>query len=191
MGRRREPGLIVGRLRSYVRPLQGAAIFVHSRLDRLVAYRDDGDLVDLERFWRLEQGGVVGDGPLHNGTRFVRTPGPYQTSASASAQTSDATVTTCGTVTLTDGKVTLVSGRVVARKSDGTKGAGYLLEAAYRRAGGTVTLIGAVLADATFEDDATWDCTFDISGTTVRIRVTGAAAETIDWVSRLATLAAP
>jgi len=96
-------------------------------------------------------------------------------------QTTDATVTTLLAYTPTDAKTTLIVALVAARSSVPT-GASYIRRFTVRRAGGTVTAISTVeTIGSDDEDTAAWDATLDISGTTVRVRVTGAAATTIDW----------
>ncbi len=94
-------------------------------------------------------------------------------------QTTNATVTTVDLVTLTNGSVTGIQATVHARK-DGTDQAVYFLRAAVIQEGGTAALIGAVDQLAR-EDQAAWDATIDISTNTARVRVTGAAATTIEW----------
>ena len=116
---------------------------------------------------------------------------PWTSTASATAQTTDATVTTCGTVTPADATVVLVEAAVVGRKSDGTAGAVYRLAAGFRRAGGTVTQIGVLTVVVAIEDNVLWDAVFDVSGTAIRVRVTGVAATTIDWKTRIAVNLAP
>ena len=98
--------------------------------------------------------------------------------------TTDATVTSVLEYTPTDAYVTQIKARVIGRKSDGTAGAAYEVTACVRRAGGTVTLIGAVAATSTMEDNASWAATIDVSGTLVRVRVTGVAATTINWKAK-------
>ena len=49
---------------------------------------------------------------------------------------------------------------------------------------GTVT-INAVDTELTQEDQAGWDCTLDVSGSNIRVRVTGAANNTIDWACKV------
>lgn len=102
--------------------------------------------------------------------------------ACTATQTTNGTQTTAGTYTPADGKAVEVVVRVSGRKSDGTQAGGYLLSAAFRRAGGTTTQVGTTTALATHEDDAGWDATLDASGTDVRVRVTGAGATNVDWL---------
>ncbi|MBM4134413.1 MAG: hypothetical protein FJ245_11655, partial [Nitrospira sp.] len=94
--------------------------------------------------------------------------------------TTDATATTLLSVKLMANTTYLLEARVVARRTGGSSGtaddgAGYVIRAAYQTATGTVTLIGAVSQIFVAESQAGWDCTFDVSGLLVRLRVTGAA----------------
>lgn len=101
-----------------------------------------------------------------------------------SVQTTDATVTTCGSYTLPDKTVALVHAFVVSRTSGGVS-AGYERVGLFKREGGGAALVGAVATPFTAEEVAGWDCTLDVSGNDIRCRVSGAAATTIDWMSRL------
>lgn len=98
----------------------------------------------------------------------------------SNVQTTDATVTTLFSWTILDEAVTQVIARVGACNSTGASTASYVRQVNAKRDGGTVTL-GTVATPFTHEDSAAWDCTIDNSTSTGRIRVTGAAATTIDW----------
>jgi hypothetical protein len=128
-------------------------------------------------------GAATGQVLAYDGASFVPANAP---GAVGRVQTTDATVTTAASFTPADGTVVSVWVAVDARQTDGTKGASYLRRALYRRVGGTVTLIGSVQTIGTdAEETAGWDATLDISSTLVRVRVTGAAATTIDWTARI------
>jgi hypothetical protein len=104
------------------------------------------------------------------------------------AATTDATVTTLNTIAIAASKTYLIEARVVARRTGGTAGtaddgAAYIRRAVYKTAAGVVTLIGSVQDGLTSESVAGWDCTLDISGTNVRVRVTGAVDTNITWHS--------
>lgn len=119
------------------------------------------------------------------GARGLRLVTPWDDVAYATVQTTDATVTTCGTVVLPAGKTTRVEIVVVAYKTDGSQGASYKRAWTWRRTGDTVTAIGNQEGGVSQEDNAAWDCTLDVSGTSARVRVTGAAATTIAWSSSI------
>lgn len=95
-----------------------------------------------------------------------------------SVQTTDATVTTCASYTPTDGKTSMITVTVAAHKTDHTAGDFAVLMAGFYRNGGTVTQIGSTTAVVA---TSTWTATLDVSGTSVRVRVTGAGATTINW----------
>lgn len=101
--------------------------------------------------------------------------------------TTDATVTTLDTIAITASNTYLIEARVAARRTGGAAGtaddgAVYIRRAMVTTKAGTVT-INAVQDDLTQEDQAAWDCTLDVSGTSIRIRVTGAANNNVTWHS--------
>ncbi len=131
-------------------------------------------------------GSTIGQQLVHDGGRFAPSGG------GGTLQTTDGNVATAATYTPADGKAVTVRATVVARQSDGTKAAGYVRQATFRRAGGTTTQIGTTTTIGTdHEDTASWDATLDASGTAVRARVTGETAKTIDWTVRFEVVGAP
>jgi len=99
------------------------------------------------------------------------------------ASTTNATVTTCGFYQMADNQTAVVTVTVAAHRDNHTQGAGYVMVGAFRRSGGTVTQIGVTTVLSAREDNVAWDAILNISGTTVRVRVTGAAAVNIAWRS--------
>ena len=97
------------------------------------------------------------------------------------AQTTNATQTTNGTLTLSDNTAVYVEATVIAMQSDGSDRNLYHLEGLFYRDGGGATQQGATTSITTIESEASCDCIFDVSSNSVRIRVTGVAAETWDW----------
>lgn len=97
-------------------------------------------------------------------------------------QTTDGTVNVVAwtSPTLSNGVMHHVEAVVVAN-TNGTSGATYRVSGSYRTSGGTTTIIGAVTAAHTGEDVAGWNATLGVSGATVRVLVTGAAATNINW----------
>lgn len=95
--------------------------------------------------------------------------------------TTDATETTLDSFTLATDTMVVVTYVVTAIKDDETEAATYIRTACFRNDSGAVTQVGSTQDGGTFEDDATWDCTIDKSGTTIRCRVTGKAATNIRW----------
>jgi hypothetical protein len=101
-----------------------------------------------------------------------------------SVTTSNATTATAATIAIASGNTYLIEARIVARRTDGSSndGASYVRRGTYTTKSGTVTLMGSVQTIGTdAEDQAGWDATLDISGTDVRVRVTGAASNDITW----------
>lgn len=98
-------------------------------------------------------------------------------------QTTAAGPTTAITLTLPDESAFMAELRAVGMKTDGADRAMYHREALfYRDGGGGATLQGTVQDLGTpQESNAAWDATMDASGNTVRVRLTGAAATTINW----------
>ncbi|GMU50990.1 MAG: hypothetical protein AMXMBFR33_01360 [Candidatus Xenobia bacterium] len=101
--------------------------------------------------------------------------------------TTDATVTTLATIALTASRTYHVEARVLARRTGGTAGtaedaASYVIHGTWKTVGGVTTLVGALTADHTAEDQAGWDATIDSDGAgNIRVRVTGAANNNITW----------
>jgi hypothetical protein len=59
--------------------------------------------------------------------------------------------------------------------------AGYKIIGTFKNDGGTLTLVGSVGAVYTAENTAGWAATLDVSGTNIRVRITGAASTRISW----------
>lgn len=101
--------------------------------------------------------------------------------------TTDATVTTLHTFTLPASTNVGMEVRVAARRTGGVSGtaedgAYYILNALYKMVSGTTaTIIGSVAQTVVGESQAGWDATLDTTGATVRVRVTGAAGNTVVW----------
>lgn len=111
---------------------------------------------------------------------------PTETVYQNRTATTDATVTTLHTFTVPASTTYYIHATVVARRTGGTggtaeDGAGYEIIGTYKNVSGTATLIGAVSALYTAEDQAGWNATFDTTGATVRVRITGAADNNISW----------
>jgi hypothetical protein len=110
---------------------------------------------------------------------------PWASHTSTSVQTTDATQTTCGSYTVPNNSAVTAKLLVTGLKSDFTASCGWELTLTARNAGGTVTIEGggAIIVGPT-DGATTWSVTVDVSGTSLRLRVTGAAATTIDWTAR-------
>lgn len=100
--------------------------------------------------------------------------------------TTDATPATLLTISLLPSRTTLLRAQVIARRTGGSggtaeDGAGYVFTGTYKMVAGAATLIGAVTAVHTAEDQAGWAATFTVSGGNVLVTVTGAANNTVTW----------
>lgn len=105
----------------------------------------------------------------------------------ATATTTDATVTTLASIPVVPLGGITVKGYVTGRKADGSAGASReILAAARRTAAGNVTSIGTDHGTLVEDSAGTPAITTDVDTTTqtVRIRVTGIAAETWQWTAR-------
>jgi hypothetical protein len=108
---------------------------------------------------------------------------PIQT---GTVSTTDATVTTILTIPITTNSQTTFQVTVAARRTGGSSGAAadgasYIRGVSVKDNAGTPTIIGSSAMMTDQESQAGWDVTFDISTTNLRIRVTGAANNNIDW----------
>lgn len=103
----------------------------------------------------------------------------------ATIQTTDATVTTCGSYTLPDECAAFVSAKVLGVQSGSANTGGFLLNAVVEAQSGTRALVSTADQTIIKRDVGTWDAVIDVSGNDVRVRVTGVAATTIDWQTTL------
>lgn len=117
---------------------------------------------------------------------------PFDDERLNTVTTTDATVTTIWSDTLADNTAYRFEAIVVARGTAAAARATYhRVCTVYREAAGAATLQGAVLAPTTdAESVAGWDVTFDVTGNTLRLRVTGAAATAIRWNARITNILA-
>lgn len=100
--------------------------------------------------------------------------------------TTDATVTTLHTYTIPASTTVVLEAHVVARRTGGVAGtgedgAGYGIVATFKNVAGTATQIGATTVLYSHESVAGYDCVFDVTGATARVRVTGVASTNITW----------
>ena len=101
-------------------------------------------------------------------------------------QTTGNTVTNIIALTMPDTTVATVQTRTIARETDGTNRAMYEDIGLFYREGGSATLQGAVANPiAAIESDAAWATTLNTTGNAFRLRVTGVAATTINWITDL------
>ena len=97
--------------------------------------------------------------------------------------TTDATQTVAAVVETATDRAYLLTAKVVATETtDHDEAASYGRAATFANDGGTVSQVGSTTDLWTHEDTAGWDVDFNISGTDVRLRVTGAAATAVSWL---------
>lgn len=98
--------------------------------------------------------------------------------------TTDGITTTLVTVTLDDDAIYVFDLYVIARRTDSSKQAVFHRKVAvFREAGGSATIIGTILTPLTRPVSTNYTATFDVTGNDLRVRVTGQAAETVNWES--------
>lgn len=103
-------------------------------------------------------------------------------------QTTDATGTTLGTFQLPVGSVGFAKATIVARESSAGTSSGWQIAGAAKHLAGNAAIIGSVQSLVAVQQDllaATWIATLDAAGNDIRIRITGQAATTIDWMAEL------
>lgn len=100
--------------------------------------------------------------------------------APVSVQTTDATQTTLTSIATTNSKGHTLLVVVQATKSDRSSCTSWMHLLSVTNASGTVT-IRNTLQVALDDPGTTYAVAYDVSGTSVRVRVTGAAATTLDW----------
>ena len=100
--------------------------------------------------------------------------------------TTDATETTLATVPVEADSVIILTAFVKGRRTNGADRGGFIRRAVVFRSGaGAATLEGSVNSPFTRFSDSNWDVTIDVDGgNNARIRVTGVAAQNIDWTSK-------
>jgi len=114
----------------------------------------------------------------------------------AQVSTTDATVTALWTFAITAGitKTWMIKARVLARRTGGAAGdandsAGYERTAVVKNVAGTISVVGATGDVFTAEDQAGWNCTIDVSALNIRVMVTGAVNNNVDWIGQIEVMA--
>ena len=106
----------------------------------------------------------------------------------ATVQTTDATQTTCGTYTVPLATVINVTMYIEAYSAAAGDAKVFQLVGGIERIAGGAVVCGSILNLITAQGTAgatTWSVTADVSGNDLRVRVTGALATTINWMSRM------
>lgn len=100
-------------------------------------------------------------------------------------QTTDATPTTIATIATTTDKGHALDLTVGAAKDDRSVGVTFKILAHVSNVAGVCTVRNQAIFASDgrdpLEPTVLWDVEIDVSGTHIRVRVTGAAATTIDW----------
>lgn len=95
--------------------------------------------------------------------------------------TSTSSTTTMLSINVPDNTLISVRARIRARSTTGN-GALYVIEGAYKRSGGTVTVVGSGPTKTVQQEDvAAWDATLAISGTSIAVNVVGENAVNTTW----------
>jgi hypothetical protein len=130
---------------------------------------------------------------------FLAANGDSQVSSMvASGQTTDATQTEIFLDAVAASKrMTIASNtswrfrvEILAHRTGTNESASYEVKGLIRNQGGTTALKGSITKTVEYEDDATWDVDVQADNThdALVIKVTGAAAKTINWVARVTTV---
>lgn len=104
--------------------------------------------------------------------------------------TTDATWTTIAgcTATLAASSTVTFRGMVSAIRDDGTEGAAFTVEAAFRRpASGDPVIVGSALYPLVARSDAAFDVRIQVDGSNVVLQVHGAPSKTLTWRAELDT----
>jgi hypothetical protein len=130
---------------------------------------------------------VTGNSFFRGSIRYVDTSATNANWEMFQAQvtTTDATATTLQLVTVPTDSALLLKAIIVGRRTGGSAGASgdaavYERTARFKNVAGTVTIQNPQ-SDYTSEDQPLWNAVLDVSGTSARMRVTGAANNNITW----------
>ncbi|GDX24555.1 hypothetical protein LBMAG10_12200 [Actinomycetes bacterium] len=109
--------------------------------------------------------------------------GSQQYTGQAGLQTTNNTIQTLASVVVNQLESITLSGTITAAQSDHSNmiGGNFLI-CARRASGGNVTLVGTVTVTVKSSSAATFTCDVDTVSQSVRIRITGVAAVTYNWV---------
>lgn len=128
----------------------------------------------------------AGDSNARQGRVVITNDSVFSERFTNGTSTSNATPVSTTLFTMAGTVSALVVAKVTARRVGGTAGtvgdsAAYIRKALYKTISGTTTLVGSIVDDFTAEDQAGWDCTFNISTNDIQLQVTGATDNTISW----------
>ena len=103
------------------------------------------------------------------------------TLAPSTVHTDDATVTTLGSIPTTTDKGHAIDLLVTAVQGDRSAQVAWRILATVTNAAGVCTVRDVVVTPS--DPGSAWAATVDVSGTNIRVRVTGAAATSLDWIA--------
>ena len=98
----------------------------------------------------------------------------------ATIETTDATPTILYEAEPAVGQVIAINGSILGQVTGGGNVGWYIILLIVNHDGGSF-YVGADAAGPLYEDDAAWDVTFNETGTSLQVLVTGAAATSITW----------
>jgi hypothetical protein len=119
-----------------------------------------------------------------------RTPAQQRTALSlgaavtGTAQTTNNTTATLATIATSSGTTVMVQVTVMAAKDDESKAVAWTLLGCFSNAAGTLTQRGTTQVLGPTDATPGYVATFDTSGTDIRVRITGASGETVNWSVR-------
>ena len=103
------------------------------------------------------------------------------TLAPSTAHTEDATTATLGSIPTTTDKGHALDLLVTAIQGDRSAQVAWRILATVTNAAGVCTVRDVVVTPS--DPGSAWTATVDVSGTNIRVRVTGAAATSLDWIA--------
>lgn len=118
---------------------------------------------------------------------------PIEDVIQARVATTDATVTTLATITIPASTTVGLEARVVVRRTGGSAGTAedggfFIYATAVKNVAGTATFVNSQTA-VVQQIDATYVAEFDVTGSTVRLRVTGVTNTDLTWHATIRTYA--
>jgi hypothetical protein len=94
---------------------------------------------------------------------------------------SNTNLVSVGTGVISYLELTILAVRFGGSSGSAGDSAGYVLRAVYKNVAGTLSIVGSVDKTVIAEDQPAWDADITISGTNLRLTVTGAANNDVNW----------
>jgi len=126
-------------------------------------------------------GPVVNGGATLTGAAAAADMPWSSTLAPSTVHTEDATTTTLGSIPTTTDKGHALDLVVSATQGDRSAQVVWKILATVTNAAGVCTVRDVVVTPS--DPGSAWTATVDVSGTNIRVRVTGAAATSLDWIA--------